>query len=51
MKQTDFAQLGFKARADPGGVLNPGKMRAWDEQRATSLERRTRAGPSPRLID
>ena len=38
MKQTDFAQLGFKARADPGGVLNPGKMRAWDEQRATTSD-------------
>ena len=36
MKETDWAQLGFKAGADPGGVLNPGKMRAWEEQRATS---------------
>ena len=31
MKQTDWAQLGFKRRVDPGGLLNPGKMRAWEE--------------------
>ena len=35
MKQTDWAQLGFKRRVDPSGVLNPGKMRAWEEQSAT----------------
>ena len=27
MKETDWAQLGFKRAADPRGVLNPGKMR------------------------
>ena len=26
MKETDWAQLGFKRRVDPSGVLNPGKM-------------------------
>ncbi len=31
MKQTDPAQLEFKHRADPRGLLNPGKMRGWDE--------------------
>ena len=36
MKQTDWAQLGFKRRVDPTGVLNPGKMRAWEEQAATT---------------
>ena len=36
MKQTDWAQLGFKRRADPTGVLNPGKMRAWEEGKATT---------------
>eukprot|EP00227_Mantoniella_beaufortii_P011856 CAMPEP_0197583006 /NCGR_PEP_ID=MMETSP1326-20131121/6048_1 /TAXON_ID=1155430 /ORGANISM="Genus nov. species nov., Strain RCC2288" /LENGTH=572 /DNA_ID=CAMNT_0043147165 /DNA_START=446 /DNA_END=2164 /DNA_ORIENTATION=- len=36
MKETDWAQLGFKAGADPAGVLNPGKMRAWEEKQATT---------------
>ena len=35
MKVTDWAQLGFKRRADPTGILNPGKMRAWEEGKAT----------------
>lgn len=30
MKQTDPAQLAFKRRADPRGLLNPGKMIAWE---------------------
>ena len=34
MKVTDWAQLGFKRRVDPTGVFNPGKMRAWEEQKA-----------------
>jgi FAD/FMN-containing dehydrogenase len=32
MKQVDEAQLAFKRRADPHGLMNPGKLRAWDEQ-------------------
>ena len=36
MKETDWAALGFKAGADPAGVLNPGKMRAWEENQATT---------------
>ena len=36
MKETDFAQLGFKKGADPAGVMNPGKMRAWEEGKATT---------------
>ena len=36
MKQTDWAQLGFKSGSDPNGVLNPGKMRAWEEGKATT---------------
>ena len=30
MKQTDETQLAFKREADPKGLLNPGKMIAWD---------------------
>ncbi|AOO79609.1 FAD-binding oxidoreductase [Bosea vaviloviae] len=31
MKQTDEAQLAFKRQADPQGLLNPGKMIAWED--------------------
>jgi hypothetical protein len=31
MKKTDQAQLDFKKEADPQGILNPGKMIAWDD--------------------
>lgn len=31
MKQVDAAQLAFKRQADPLGLLNPGKMLAWDD--------------------
>jgi hypothetical protein len=30
MKQTDAVQLAFKREADPQGLLNPGKMVAWE---------------------
>jgi FAD/FMN-containing dehydrogenase len=30
MKRVDQAQLDFKREADPKGLLNPGKMAAWD---------------------
>ncbi len=30
MKQTDEVQLAFKREADPEGLLNPGKMIAWE---------------------
>ncbi|MTI45084.1 FAD/FMN-containing dehydrogenase [Roseibium hamelinense] len=30
MKQTDAVQLAFKKSADPKGLLNPGKMIAWE---------------------
>jgi len=32
MKQVDEAQLEFKKLADPLGLMNPGKVRAWDER-------------------
>jgi hypothetical protein len=32
MKQVDEAQLAFKRLADPQGLMNPGKMRAWEER-------------------
>ena len=32
MKQVDTVQLDFKKLADPQGLMNPGKVRAWDEQ-------------------
>ncbi|WP_439496402.1 FAD-binding oxidoreductase [Bosea sp. (in: a-proteobacteria)] len=31
MKQTDDLQLAFKREADPQGLLNPGKMIAWED--------------------
>jgi FAD/FMN-containing dehydrogenase len=31
MKQTDAVQLAFKREADPEGLLNPGKMIAWED--------------------
>ncbi|GGB61734.1 FAD-linked oxidase [Roseibium aquae] len=31
MKQTDQVQLDFKRKADPKGLLNPGKMIAWED--------------------
>jgi len=31
MKRTDQRQLDFKREADPKGILNPGKMIAWDD--------------------
>jgi FAD/FMN-containing dehydrogenase len=30
MKHVDLAQLNFKKKVDPYGLLNPGKMKAWD---------------------
>jgi FAD/FMN-containing dehydrogenase len=35
MKQVDQVQVDFKAKVDPHGLLNPGKMRGWLEQHPT----------------
>ena len=32
MKQVDEVQLAFKRESDPQGLMNPGKVRAWDER-------------------
>jgi FAD/FMN-containing dehydrogenase len=32
MKQVDELQLAFKREVDPMGLMNPGKVRAWDER-------------------
>lgn len=32
MKQVDEVQLAFKLEADPHGLMNPGKVRAWNER-------------------
>lgn len=34
MKTIDQLQLDFKRQADPAGLMNPGKMRAWEEAAA-----------------
>jgi FAD/FMN-containing dehydrogenase len=41
MKQVDHTQLAFKRQADPLGLLNPGKMLAWDHPDTASLDRQS----------
>lgn len=43
MKAVDYEQLSFKVETDPRGLLNPGKMDAW-EQRDTLLPKTNAAG-------
>ena len=46
MKQTDALQLAFKREADPRGLLNPGKMIAWDDPNFDYLTGKTYLYPS-----
>ena len=46
MKQTDAAQLAFKREADPRGLLNPGKMVAWEDPGFDYASGRTYLFPS-----
>lgn len=41
MKQTDAVQLDFKRQTDPKGLLNPGKMIAWDDPEYDFTQART----------
>lgn len=41
MKQTDAVQLAFKKEADPQGLLNPGKMIAWEDPAFDYASRKT----------
>ncbi len=41
MKQVDHTQLAFKREADPEGLLNPGKMLAWDDPNSTHADRQS----------
>ena len=36
MKTIDTAQIDFKKRADPYGLMNPGKTRGWRPEMARS---------------
>ena len=46
MKQTDAVQLAFKREADPQGLLNPGKMIAWDDPDYSYADGKTYLYPS-----
>ena len=39
MKQVDRNHLAFKRKADPEGLLNPGKMLGWDDPSYSGIER------------
>ena len=41
MKQVDQSHLAFKRAADPLGLLNPGKMLAWDNPDAAATSRQS----------
>ena len=41
MKQVDRTRLAFKRKADPEGLLNPGKMLGWDDPDYTATSRQS----------
>ena len=52
MKQVDRTQLAFKREADPDGLLNPGKMLAWDQPDSpASTASPTSTNPSTRSTE
>ena len=46
MKQVNHVQLAFKREVDPKGLLNPGKMLAWDNPAALSSAHQASPAPS-----
>ena len=48
MKQTDAVQLAFKRETDPHGLLNPGKMIAWEDPNFDYSRRQELSVPGPR---
>jgi hypothetical protein len=50
MKRTDRIQLDFKHATDPKGLLNPGKMIAWDDPNFDFDARRTYIFPGVREV-
>ena len=48
MKQTDATQLAFKRETDPQGLLNPGKMIAWEDPGLRLLGQEELSLPGPR---
>ena len=47
MKRTDAVQLAFKREADPKGLLNPGKMIAWENPDFDWTQRQGLSVPRP----
>jgi FAD/FMN-containing dehydrogenase len=48
MKKVDLVQLAFKRETDPDGLLNPGKMIAWDQPDYDGARQHTHLFPAAR---